>query len=234
MYLVRTVTDRGRSLTLARSVRAAPDAETGRRLIERALSRATANLVSSAEIEAIRGVDVDGVVSTLMARRLIKITGRKEAVGRPLLYSTTPEFLETFGLKDLKELPSLKELGPAPDDGETNETNETGDPEELAAQELSAQDRTAQDAVAMDGAESAAETPGTEQTEAQAGEFGVIAAAAGSDIGVATAAEDPEPRGDCLTAEGGGADPNGPRAGEREGGDGAGDEGEPPHRPHHD
>lgn len=55
MYLVRTVTDRGRSLTLVRSVRAAPDAEAGRRLIERSLSRDAAGLVSPAEIEAIRG-----------------------------------------------------------------------------------------------------------------------------------------------------------------------------------
>ena len=55
MYLVRTVTDRGRSLTLVRSVRAAPDAETGRRLIERSLPQAVAGLVSPAEIEAIRG-----------------------------------------------------------------------------------------------------------------------------------------------------------------------------------
>jgi hypothetical protein len=55
MYLVRTVADRGRSLTLVRSVRAAPDAETGRKLIEGALSRAMAGLVSSAEIEAMRG-----------------------------------------------------------------------------------------------------------------------------------------------------------------------------------
>src|SRR5512137_1321449 len=55
MYLVRTVTDRGRSLTLVRSVRGAPDAEAGRRLIERSLSRAVAGLVSEAEIEAIRG-----------------------------------------------------------------------------------------------------------------------------------------------------------------------------------
>jgi len=55
MYLVRTVTDRGRSLTLVRSVRAAPDAEAGRRLIERALSRDVAGLVSSAEVEAMRG-----------------------------------------------------------------------------------------------------------------------------------------------------------------------------------
>src|SRR5258705_13650713 len=52
MYLVRTVTDRGRSLTLVRSVRNAPDAEAGRRLIEGSLSRVVAGLVSSAEIEA--------------------------------------------------------------------------------------------------------------------------------------------------------------------------------------
>ena len=55
MYLVRTVTDRGRSLTLIRSVRDAPDAATGRLLIERLLSRVAAGLVSSAEIEAMRG-----------------------------------------------------------------------------------------------------------------------------------------------------------------------------------
>jgi hypothetical protein len=55
MYLVRTVTDRGRSLMLVHSVRAAPDAETGRKLLERLLSRAAANVVSPAELEAIRG-----------------------------------------------------------------------------------------------------------------------------------------------------------------------------------
>jgi len=55
MYLVRTVTDRGRSLTLVLAVRAAPDAETGRRLIERSLSRTMAGLVSPVEVEAIRG-----------------------------------------------------------------------------------------------------------------------------------------------------------------------------------
>jgi len=55
MYLVRTVTDRGRSLTLVRSVRAAQDAQTGRRLIEDSLSRNVADLVSEVEIEAIRG-----------------------------------------------------------------------------------------------------------------------------------------------------------------------------------
>jgi segregation and condensation protein B len=77
-----------------------------------------------AEIEAVRGVDADSAITSLLAKRLIKIAGRKEAVGRPLMYATTPEFLEVFGLNDLNELPALKEIGPvqepeddiAPDD----------------------------------------------------------------------------------------------------------------------
>jgi VIT1/CCC1 family predicted Fe2+/Mn2+ transporter len=70
MYLVRTVTDRGRSLTLVRSVRAAPDAETGRRFIERSLSRGMTALVSAAEIEAIRGRIV--ALSTVPERPTLK------------------------------------------------------------------------------------------------------------------------------------------------------------------
>jgi len=66
--------------------------------------------IIKAEIEAIRGVNSDGVVKTLLERRLIKILGRKEAPGRPLMYGTTPEFLQQFGLKDLSELPTLKEF----------------------------------------------------------------------------------------------------------------------------
>lgn len=63
------------------------------------------------EIEAIRGVDVDAVLSTLLERRMIRIVGRKEAPGRPILYGTTKEFLEVFGLPDLEALPPLKDLG---------------------------------------------------------------------------------------------------------------------------
>jgi segregation and condensation protein B len=63
------------------------------------------------EIEAIRGVDVDAVVSTLLERRMIRLLGRKEAPGRPLLYGTTREFLEVFGLPDLEALPPLRDLG---------------------------------------------------------------------------------------------------------------------------
>lgn len=63
------------------------------------------------EIEAIRGVDADATLNTLLERRMVKITGRKEAPGRPLLYATTREFLEVFGLPDLHALPPLAELG---------------------------------------------------------------------------------------------------------------------------
>ncbi|GIW45326.1 MAG: hypothetical protein KatS3mg077_2608 [Candidatus Binatia bacterium] len=69
--------------------------------------------VTKAEIEAIRGVDCDGPLNTLLNRRLIKIAGRKETIGRPLLYATTSEFLEIFGLKDLNDLPALQELSGA-------------------------------------------------------------------------------------------------------------------------
>jgi len=63
-----------------------------------------------AEIEAIRGVDVDGVLSTLLERRLVRIVARKDVPGRPFLYGTTTEFLELFNLKDLANLPTLKEM----------------------------------------------------------------------------------------------------------------------------
>jgi segregation and condensation protein B len=66
--------------------------------------------VTRPEIEAIRGVDVDSVLATLLDRSLIRIAGRKEAPGRPLLYATSREFLEVFSLRHLSDLPTLKEL----------------------------------------------------------------------------------------------------------------------------
>jgi segregation and condensation protein B len=62
------------------------------------------------DIEAIRGVNVDGVLHTLEERNLIRTRGRLEAPGRPILYGTTNEFLQHFGLKSLEELPKLKEF----------------------------------------------------------------------------------------------------------------------------
>lgn len=66
--------------------------------------------VTKQEIENIRGVKVDGVVSTLVDRGLVKEVGRKEAIGRPILYGTTDEFLKCFGLKNIDELPNLSEF----------------------------------------------------------------------------------------------------------------------------
>jgi segregation and condensation protein B len=66
--------------------------------------------ITRAEIEAIRGVDVDGVVGTLLERNLIRAVARKDVPGRPFLYGTTPEFLQLFNLKDLTHLPTLKEM----------------------------------------------------------------------------------------------------------------------------
>ena len=66
--------------------------------------------VTRAEMEEIRGVNVDGVVSTLLERRLIRIVARKDVPGKPFLYGTTREFLEAFNLKDLGSLPTLQEM----------------------------------------------------------------------------------------------------------------------------
>lgn len=66
--------------------------------------------IMKADIEAVRGVAVDGVVQSLLERGLIKIQGRAEIPGRPLLYATSEYFLEHFGLKSLDELPNASEL----------------------------------------------------------------------------------------------------------------------------
>jgi len=66
--------------------------------------------ISRVAIEAIRGVNCDGVLSTLMDRDLIVISGRGEGIGRPYLYSTTGTFLEYLGLKDYRDLPSIADL----------------------------------------------------------------------------------------------------------------------------
>ncbi|MCX7869426.1 MAG: SMC-Scp complex subunit ScpB [Terrimicrobiaceae bacterium] len=70
--------------------------------------------ITRADIEAVRGVAVDGVMQTLLDRGLVRIAGRAEVPGRPLLYETTQFFLEHFGIRDLSELPNAAELRRAP------------------------------------------------------------------------------------------------------------------------
>jgi len=66
--------------------------------------------IVKAEVDKIRGVDVGGSLKTLLERKLIRIIGRKDVPGRPMLYGTTKRFLEVFNLKDLSELPTMQEL----------------------------------------------------------------------------------------------------------------------------
>lgn len=66
--------------------------------------------VSRSEIDGIRGVNSDGVLRTLLERKLIKISGRAEGPGRPLLYMTTNDFLQYFGVNDLTDLPKPREI----------------------------------------------------------------------------------------------------------------------------
>jgi len=67
--------------------------------------------VTRQEIETVRGVDSGGVLESLVEKRLAKVIGRKDVPGRPLVYATTQEFLELFGLRNIRELPTLPELG---------------------------------------------------------------------------------------------------------------------------
>lgn len=105
--------------------------------------------IIKAEVEAIRGVNSDGVVKTLLERKLIKLLGRKEVPGRPLMYGTTKEFLQYFGLKDLSELPTLKEFQEfevpepseyTPDSEAETPISETAGHEEAAETDAAAQD----------------------------------------------------------------------------------------------
>ena len=66
--------------------------------------------ITKPEITQIRGVDVDGVMRKLLEKGLVKITGRKDVIGKPLMYATTKMFLEYFGLNSLEELPDLDEF----------------------------------------------------------------------------------------------------------------------------
>ncbi len=66
--------------------------------------------VSKPEVEAVRGVNCDGVMRTLLERKLITLSGRGEGPGKPLLYRTTPEFLRYFGINDISDLPKPREI----------------------------------------------------------------------------------------------------------------------------
>jgi segregation and condensation protein B len=76
--------------------------------------------VTAPEISEIRGVDCSGVLATLLDRKLITTAGRKQVIGRPILYKTSKEFLLRFGLKDVSELPSLEEFEKLANEGQAD------------------------------------------------------------------------------------------------------------------
>jgi len=137
--------------------------------------------VTAAEIAEIRGVNTSGVLGTLISRKLVKIAGRKQVVGRPFMYATTREFLERFGLRDLTDLPRIEDmadvLGFDLSGLESSAANAVlpFDPGEGGAGEASA-DAEATDAGAA-GAQQAnatdAEAADAEATQAEAGPAGM-------------------------------------------------------------
>lgn len=130
--------------------------------------------IMRADIEAIRGVSSGEMVRKLMEKNLVKIVGRAEVLGRPMLYGTTTFFLEAFGLSSIEDLPRVDELRPRPepitkeqndedtDDAETDESEESTAPEDSKSE--SAQDTANTEPAADDHPE---EDPPAEQADGE-------------------------------------------------------------------
>ncbi|MDD5434945.1 MAG: SMC-Scp complex subunit ScpB [Nitrospira sp.] len=87
--------------------------------------------IVKSEVEEIRGVDSSGVLKGLLDKHFIKIIGRKDVPGKPILYSTTKEFLQYFGLRDIADLPTLKELSDLILEEDKGDKYETGEEETI-------------------------------------------------------------------------------------------------------
>ena len=108
-----------------------------------------------ADVERIRGVDSGAILRNLLERKLIRILGKKEIPGRPLIYATTRKFLEIFNLKSLSDMPTLKEI---------QEFGKTGLAEELTASIEEAQAQTAETAPGRDTADEEADPTGQDES----------------------------------------------------------------------
>src|SRR5260370_18736705 len=142
--------------------------------------------VTQPESQEIRGVNCAGVIETLLEKRLITTAGRKQVIGRPILYRTSKDFLMRFGLGDLDELPSLKEF------------------EALAREALGADDGIAEVAQSEAGETLSAENP----------DAGSSAAAAGEVAGESPAPSAVAPASASLSEAGAPVDPESPASGE--------------------
>ena len=134
--------------------------------------------MTAPEVQELRSVSSSGVFKTLLEKRLIRIAGRKEVVGRPFLYCTTREFLVHFGLKSLKDLPPLEELDEALDEagGDPLAAAPPAEPGLESGPDVDREERILQNVAAIEEAEgghaeeAGAEEPGAEVGEADAGE----------------------------------------------------------------
>ncbi len=103
--------------------------------------------ITRTEVETIRGVNIGGIMRNLMERRLVKIVGKKDVPGKPMLYGTTMEFLQYFGLKDLSSLPTLKEFQELEAGEEVMEEVPAAEGEDAKREEAASQDTASAQAV---------------------------------------------------------------------------------------
>lgn len=118
--------------------------------------------LTRAEVEEIRGVEVIAALETLLEKRLIKVVGRKETVGRPLMYGTTMEFLRHFGLRSLEDLPPLDRFAPADASAPQAEQAPASVPGSVGEQ---TEEAVIAEALSGHPAETPAESPVADQTE---------------------------------------------------------------------
>ena len=138
--------------------------------------------VTVPEINEIRGVHVGGVIKTLLEKRLITTAGRKEVIGRPILYRTTKQFMMRFGLSDLDELPSLKEfealaqaaLGSDEGIAEAQPEDSAAISEEVVDAEIVNVEVVAEGGVAVAGAEVVAEAANDDFSDDASSEAGTV------------------------------------------------------------
>jgi segregation and condensation protein B len=130
--------------------------------------------ITAPEISEVRGVDSSGVLSSLISRKLITTAGRKQVVGRPILYKTTKEFLLRFGLKDVNELPSMEEFEKISSqtdffepEAEQPQAETEAEPKTEAADDDSQPANTTEGAIAEDFAEAASEVGSSEGEDEQ-------------------------------------------------------------------
>jgi segregation and condensation protein B len=124
------------------------------------------------EIEEIRGVETSGVVRTLLERKLVRIVGRKEVPGRPIMYGTTKFFLEHFGLNDLSQLPPLREFKELGESEQSllpmEETVSVVAPESVADEAGQPVESVGEDAIELDGEQTAVELKAEEELKMDA------------------------------------------------------------------